>query len=146
MATNSELKRVADNIRVLSAAMVEKAKSGHPGGSMGGADFMAVLPDVEGDIADDSLFKAHSVEHMLHTSAILRPLRNSRANDFFCGIVRLVVLRVFRAVEICPDVADAPPVAFLNAPHAQPFGFDQHFIHLISHIKAKRPGEYSPGV
>lgn len=43
MATNSELKRVADNIRVLSAAMVEKAKSGHPGGSMGGADFMAVL-------------------------------------------------------------------------------------------------------
>ncbi|MBQ8916351.1 MAG: transketolase, partial [Alistipes sp.] len=43
MATNSELMRVADNIRVLSAAMVEKAKSGHPGGSMGGADFMAVL-------------------------------------------------------------------------------------------------------
>ncbi|MDO4759016.1 MAG: transketolase [Rikenellaceae bacterium] len=43
MATNSNLKRVADNIRVLSAAMVEKAKSGHPGGSMGGADFMAVL-------------------------------------------------------------------------------------------------------
>ena len=43
MATNSELKRIADNIRVLSAAMVEKAKSGHPGGSMGGADFMAVL-------------------------------------------------------------------------------------------------------
>ncbi len=43
MATNSELKRVADNIRVLSAAMVEKAKSGPPGGSMGGADFMAVL-------------------------------------------------------------------------------------------------------
>ena len=43
MATNSELKRIADNIRVLSAAMVEKAKSGHPGGSMGGADFMAVF-------------------------------------------------------------------------------------------------------
>ena len=43
MATNSELKRIADNIRVLSAAMVEKAKSGHPGGAMGGADFMAVL-------------------------------------------------------------------------------------------------------
>ena len=43
MATISELKRIADNIRVLSAAMVEKAKSGHPGGSMGGADFMAVL-------------------------------------------------------------------------------------------------------
>jgi transketolase len=33
----------ADNIRVLSAAMVEKAKSGHPGGAMGGADFVSVL-------------------------------------------------------------------------------------------------------
>lgn len=35
--------RAADNIRILSAAMVEKAKSGHPGGPMGGADFMQVL-------------------------------------------------------------------------------------------------------
>lgn len=33
----------ADNIRILSAAMVEKAKSGHPGGAMGGADFVHVL-------------------------------------------------------------------------------------------------------
>ena len=33
----------ADNIRVLSAAMVEKANSGHPGGPMGGADFVHVL-------------------------------------------------------------------------------------------------------
>jgi len=33
----------ADNIRILAAAMVEKAKSGHPGGAMGGADFMNVL-------------------------------------------------------------------------------------------------------
>ena len=41
---NSELmNRAADNIRVLSAAMVEKAKSGHPGGAMGGADFVNVL-------------------------------------------------------------------------------------------------------
>jgi transketolase len=35
--------RVADNIRVISAAMVENAKSGHPGGAMGGADFINIL-------------------------------------------------------------------------------------------------------
>lgn len=33
----------ADNIRILSAAMVENAKSGHPGGAMGGADFINIL-------------------------------------------------------------------------------------------------------
>ena len=37
------MNRAADNIRVLAAAMVEKAKSGHPGGAMGGADFVNVL-------------------------------------------------------------------------------------------------------
>lgn len=35
--------RAADNIRILAAAMVEKAKSGHPGGPMGGADFVHIL-------------------------------------------------------------------------------------------------------
>jgi transketolase len=35
--------RAADNIRIQSMAMVEKAKSGHPGGAMGGADFIHIL-------------------------------------------------------------------------------------------------------
>ncbi|MBQ5538794.1 MAG: transketolase, partial [Bacteroidales bacterium] len=35
--------KAADNVRLLAAAMVEKAKSGHPGGAMGGADFVHVL-------------------------------------------------------------------------------------------------------
>ncbi|NMC38522.1 MAG: transketolase [Bacteroidales bacterium] len=35
--------KAADNIRILSMAMVEKAKSGHPGGAMGGADFIHIL-------------------------------------------------------------------------------------------------------
>ncbi len=39
----SSLNKAADNIRVLAAAMVEKAKSGHPGGAMGGADFANIL-------------------------------------------------------------------------------------------------------
>jgi transketolase len=41
--SNSVTNRAADNIRILSAAMVEKANSGHPGGAMGGADFVNIL-------------------------------------------------------------------------------------------------------
>ena len=43
MFENSKLNKAADNIRILAAAMVEKAKSGHPGGAMGGADFINLL-------------------------------------------------------------------------------------------------------
>jgi transketolase len=43
MNTIEQLNRAADNIRILAASMVEKAKSGHPGGAMGGADFANVL-------------------------------------------------------------------------------------------------------
>ncbi len=37
------MRKVADNIRILEAAMVEKAKSGHPGGSMSGTDYVKTL-------------------------------------------------------------------------------------------------------
>jgi transketolase len=36
-------KLAADNIRILAMSMVEKSKSGHPGGAMGGADFVHIL-------------------------------------------------------------------------------------------------------
>ena len=43
MNSKQLMTKAADNIRILAAAMVEKAKSGHPGGSMSGADFVQVL-------------------------------------------------------------------------------------------------------
>ena len=43
MNDNKLMNRAADNIRILAASMVEKANSGHPGGAMGGADFITVL-------------------------------------------------------------------------------------------------------
>ena len=43
MIDSKLMTRAADNIRILAASMVEQAKSGHPGGAMGGADFVNVL-------------------------------------------------------------------------------------------------------
>ena len=43
MNKKETMNMAADNIRILAASMVEKANSGHPGGSMGGADFINVL-------------------------------------------------------------------------------------------------------
>lgn len=60
----SRYTKAADNLRVLIASMVEKAKSGHPGGAMGGADFATILfskymtydPDQPQWIARDRFF------------------------------------------------------------------------------------------
>ena len=41
--SNTVVNKAADNIRILAASMVEQAKPGHPGGAMGGADFVNVL-------------------------------------------------------------------------------------------------------
>ncbi|MDR0962852.1 MAG: transketolase [Mediterranea sp.] len=43
MNDNKLMNRAADNIRILAASMVERANSGHPGGAMGGADFINTL-------------------------------------------------------------------------------------------------------
>ena len=60
------MNKAADNIRCLALSMVERAKSGHPGGALGGADFINVLfseylrfdPDCPGRWARDRFFLA----------------------------------------------------------------------------------------
>ncbi|MDO9511027.1 MAG: transketolase [Bacteroidales bacterium] len=59
--------QAADNIRVLSAAMVEQAKSGHPGGAMGGADFIHIL------FADFLRFKPENPTWFLRDRFFLDP-------------------------------------------------------------------------
>ena len=71
MSTNSKLIKAADNIRILAASMVEKAKSGHPGGAMGGADFVSVL------FAE---FLRYDPDNMLYPFYI---------DDLFCHVILL---------------------------------------------------------
>lgn len=66
--------RCADQIRILSAAMVEKAASGHPGGPMGGADFIHILYSEFLRFDPDDMTWAHRDRFFLdpgHMSAML---------------------------------------------------------------------------
>ncbi len=72
--------KAADNIRILSAAMVEKAASGHPGGPMGGADFVHILyseflnydpDDMEWDLRDRFYLDAGHMSAMLYAQQTL---------------------------------------------------------------------------
>lgn len=64
MTNKSLSQKAADNVRILALSMVEKAKSGHPGGAMGGADYFQILfseylvsnPDDPSWIARDRFF------------------------------------------------------------------------------------------
>jgi transketolase len=83
----------ANNIRILSAAMVEKAKSGHPGGAMGGADFIHILfsefldfdPDDPGWFFRDRFFlDPGHMSPMLYSQLL------------FCGLFTMEEIKDFR--------------------------------------------------
>lgn len=101
------LDSAADNIRVLAASMVEKAKSGHPGGAMGGADFINVLysrflvtdPDDPMWIARDRFFlDPGHMSPMLYSALAL------------CGYYTLDELQQFRQWgSVTPGHPEADP-------------------------------------
>ncbi|HPK08826.1 MAG TPA: transketolase [Saprospiraceae bacterium] len=83
----------ADNIRILAAAMVEKANSGHPGGPMGGADFINILfsefltydpDDMEWPFRDRFFLDAGHMSPMLYAQQVL------------CGNLTLEDIKSFR--------------------------------------------------
>jgi len=89
----SVVDRAADNIRLLTVAMVERAKSGHPGGAMGGADFINILYSefLNWDPDDTSW---HNRDRFYldpgHMSAMLY------AELTFCGLLSIDDLKDFR--------------------------------------------------
>lgn len=85
--------RCADNIRILSAAMVEAANSGHPGGAMGGADFINILYTEYLNFDPDNPQWAHRDRFFLdpgHMSAMLY------SQLHLCGLFTMDELRNFR--------------------------------------------------
>lgn len=83
----------ADNIRILAAAMVEKAASGHPGGAMGGADFIQIL------YSEFLLFDPEDGSWFLRDRLFLDPGHMSAmlyAQLVLCGYLSMDDIRQFR--------------------------------------------------
>jgi transketolase len=83
----------ADNIRILAAAMVEKAKSGHPGGPMGGSDFINILYSEFLNYDPDDMSWPHRDRFFLdagHMSAMLY------AQQVLCGNISIEDIKNFR--------------------------------------------------
>ena len=72
MNDNKVMNRATDNIRILAASMVEKAKSGHPGGAMGGNDFLSTHRTV------NSWCTIRRIPHGTHVTASFLTLATCR--------------------------------------------------------------------
>jgi transketolase len=89
---NNIIEKAADNIRILAASMVEKANSGHPGGAMGAAEFMALLygeflrfdPEDPNWIARDRYFQdpGHMSASLYSVLALIKKFTVTELADF----------------------------------------------------------------
>ena len=90
--------RCADNIRILSAAMVENANSGHPGGPMGGADFINILYSEYLNFDPDDMswfFRDRFFLDPGHMSAMLY------SQLLLCGSISMEDIQNFRQWKSC---------------------------------------------
>ena len=55
------MNKAADNIRILAASMVEKAKSGHPGGAMGGQSSSCMIPRIPHGKAETAISRTRGI-------------------------------------------------------------------------------------
>ena len=88
----------ADNIRILAAAMVEKASSGHPGGPMGGADFINILYSEYLNFDPDDMswfFRDRFFLDPGHMSAMLY------SQLLLCGSISMDDIKNFRQWKSC---------------------------------------------
>ena len=90
--------KCADNIRLLSAEMVEKAASGHPGGAMGGADFINILYSEYLNFDPDDMtwfFRDRFFLDPGHMSAMLY------SQLLLCGSISIEDIKSFRQWKSC---------------------------------------------